>query len=554
VHRVHPTSNDTNKPYRSNGRFRPLPNVSNRYLSYNQEQGLYCTYDNPIHLSKEYRTHFGLTFQHNGNYRACDNAGLCGSFRRIDSCREPEDPNFHSHLVLNQCSNVWTRKTRRWARLVSKRYCNKLFTDSEELRNNWTDAAHPKKVLRLKARLELINSGRRAHPTWIHEVEYKSKPDEDLPDNKYNRGIGDLSVVGSSRSAYLIDAFKDVMSEPYTFNGRNGITLSFVKTPQIDLVKEALNDTIFGIHNCVYNFSDDLIVGLNCTDRRAYFEVDIKSADSGYYPPLFDLLRVGMTNPRYTDDIDALFKQLHSNVFVRCKVTRQKFKFVNNSMALFSGSSGTTIINNVAITASISMLSSLFRNMTHTSTEAAYMIAQAFRLCGLSVTIKLCNRPEELTFLKMYPCLNINNEYQPIVCLGTWLKGFGRITGDLPGSGDIDKRARAFLGSVVKSRMHWGNTQLSESFKYTFPFIPVRKRLQSQIDRIVDKNLFLRPTGMNDTPLLDSSVIARYPFLDAYLYDELCYHIRHAKLHSTLHLPAIQIILKTDYSFRSDPL
>lgn len=474
----------------------------------------------------------------------CDNVGLSGSLKRLTCVRFVNDPEKDKRFYENQCRTVGVGPLfKHYARRFRALLRNLVFCDTEVLRNDWVDTPHPKKKERVQGRENLVTSGRRSHHIWVYEIEYKSKPGEFLPKNKYLRGIGDATVHGAARCAYLMPFVKQILSMPYITNNRgNQCRFQFLPTPTLSEIRDLFQLLVEPSGMFFFDFSDDICISAKCVDGYAYFNGDLVKADSSYYDPIFNFARDCISVVPYVNDIDALLKQLKLIYYVRCCLTREKFKLKPTVSRLPSGNSGTTNFNVFAVLSAYIVAKSKY-NRFITKAQFRQMLLDSFEECGLEIDLVDVVHIEDFQFLKMSP---IRTEYglEPIVNLAVWLKGFGTIAGDLPGRNNISLAERAYIFncSVVKSREHWGNHMLSSAFRRRFPHNSKCFTIEPDYNR---------PIGESHGTCLDESLCLRYRCTTSELH-ELCEAILSSKFGDKICLPIIDKIFQKDYGFNRD--
>ncbi len=151
---------------------------------------------------------------------------------------------------------------------------------------------------------------------------------------------------------------------------------------------------------------------------------------------------------------------------------------------MYSGSVLTTYINNIANTLiflSLSeMLEELFPDTDPSEEEFADLLLRAARRAGYKVTRSPASEhPESLQFLKRSPSV-IDGKVVCWLNIGTLLRGFGTIRGDLPGSSRVPlvQRARAHNAGIVLSRVHDGDHSIARAFLRACPDAPCFDRVQ----------------------------------------------------------------------------
>jgi hypothetical protein len=486
-------------------------------------------------FSPEYWTVFGPCFAHKGISVRADDDGIRGCIRRITCKRSPEIPGLHEELCENQriMRDVLGRDLTdyiKWFKNELSLVYNET-ADSEDMRNAWTDAPHPKRLLRQRARMQMFMDGRGHHPTRVKNVIYGPKRGEILP-SKYLRGIGDLTTPGSTKGCYMIDSVKSVFKQRYVHP--NG-TLEFVGSPD----KRKLSSVIEELHRpngCYFVFfSDDSCVGIQCSDGIFTADVDISQCDgSNFYT--FDVLKELMDHPMYQEDIDGMFKQLElpCEITLKCDIDKRKKRKIvlaPKGKILYSGSGLTTVTNNVANTLGGLNILRLLRPIHRR--KVAHMedvIVRAFHQVGFIVKVKVTKNACETQFLKH----SSSREWDVYLNIGVWLRTFGMTHGDLPGRTrtPIAGRAYAYIRGVVESHIHDGYHAVSKAFR----------------DRFAPEMIFVDADGEKLPYIPDEDICLRYGISQANL-DELVEIILSSSIGTLSRCHAVDKIMEMDYGY-----
>lgn len=554
VYKAYAYENPTDKVFVDNGRFLFQQNTRFLDVRYVDDYGLDFGIDGSHYVEKEYRTVFGPTFCHTGQMYSCDRKGLQGAIRRITCKREPTIPGLHERLVANQYRNVGKRFHKRWARWFSRKLRYKVNSvDRLQEQVKWANKADPKRVERINALRDIHNSGRMSHQTWIKDVEYKCKPSEILPTGKYLRGTGDLTVVGSTRLGYFMSDVKSIFEDVLEIeNGQ----AKFYGSPQLDCMRECFKNLTDPPRDVFFSFySDDSCVAARCIDGLLMANCDISACDGSNYEPVFKLLELAMTTGMSTDeDVKAAFKQLKADFFVRDPFNRKrKFRFKNKGQVLFSGSTLTTAVNNMANTLIFMQFMKKYNNGM-TRAEASEALHVAAEEVGFILKVDVCNCMEKIQFLKMSPFVNEFGLIDAVMNLGVWIKNFGTFKGDLPGrtKDGIQLRGESFLYEVVRGRLNWGNHSVAEAFREKFVNnVNIFKAQHfKEINRKIDKrNRDDHWVEGSQIGRISSDSLSKRYGVETAEIDELVHAIGQARIGSAISLPIISKIMEVDYGF-----
>jgi hypothetical protein len=290
---------------------------------------------------------------------------------------------------------------------------------------------HPKRDLRIEAWVEAHLNGMVGERLWLRKgcVKYKLKKDEVAKPTKPGRAIGDFGVAASLQGFCLTGRLKNAMADDDIIIG--DARYRFVKKPDF----ETLNDTFEKLrdppekHFFVY-FSDDSCYARRLPDGTvASYNVDISKCDASHTEETFDLL-TSLLPKHAQDDCQLLTDQCKADIEVALPEvfgSKRKLRLSPSGARLYSGSTLTTIINNLA---NLLVASQLVGCKSHEPKELVAAVAQ----CGYCVTLDLNEIHEDTQFLKNSPvwCRD-EGRYVSILNLGVLLRTSGRARGDIPG-------------------------------------------------------------------------------------------------------------------------
>lgn len=498
-----------------------------------------------------YRTLFGPCCAHNGLIYGDSDANVRLAFRRLTAVRKPERPGYDLQLTRNQ-EEFFTNETEFIDRLRDI-YSGALhsFHSIEEAALEHHDDPHIKRALRVQAWEDLNESGERFYRLWLKKVLYKMKRDEIAKPGKVPRMIGDLGVAASLQGFVLTKLLKVAQDEnPLWVNGG---TIAFCSTPAIDRLQGVFDNLLSpqGKFYMVY-FSDDSCFSFRHRGRVRYYNLDISKCDASHGPRMFEAL-IKITPPHLREYMEILVEQCKLPIEIRSKSNpKNKVKGSFKNPTLFSGSTLTTLINNLANTFIGLCLSRAVQELEDRDYEdeelAAYFEAHAEK-CGYIVTgfkgDDLCRKPEDIQFLKYSPVLDIDGTYRPVLNLGVLLRASGTCRGDLPGSKrqTIESRAREFQFALLQGMYP----------RTTFPFLETMKdstgrHTNDKAVRRINNRLQYRIDETASAPVhhfSDEDVLRRYD-LTPLEYTELREFSRATTFEHTSST-FITKILKTDY-------
>lgn len=379
--------------------------------------------------------------------------GLTGSdgtrVRESTTLGECDVPRLHQHCVhcdknreLEQRSITAARRIRDLLSRIRTIYSPTItehFTNTLDEASDHHADPHPKKTLRIHAWGKLLDYGHTAR-LWLKDVLYKLKRVEISKVGKYGRMIGDLGVAASLQGFRLTNAVKIAQDENVI--ELNGGHARFVKAPSPDVLKDCFDKLINppGRFYFVY-FSDDACYSVRDKSGRVrMYNLDISSCDASHGPHVFDALIDLMPNLSSREAMQVLVDQCKLPIrIVDVDRPRRRVLLRPKSPRLYSGSTITTAINNIA---NLLICDAITANPDLTPIEAAATI-------GYIITLDECFVPEHLQFLKHSPIRTTTGEYHPLINLGVILRLSGVAKGDLPGRGDLFRRARQFQHALL---------------------------------------------------------------------------------------------------------
>jgi hypothetical protein len=219
----------------------------------------------------------------------------------------------------------------------------------------------------------------------------------------------------------------------------------FCKKPATKALREAFHHLMRPPekHFFVY-FSDDSCYSRRCDDGTIRnFNVDISKCDASHTPALFDLLQRLMPE-HATDDIRILIEQCTAPIVITSPINKKKKVVLQpNGPRLYSGSTLTTVINNLA------NLIVGWQLVAAANCDITTLVASVAK-CGYVVTIDENHRPEDIQFLKNSPARDISGIYQPVLNVGVLLRSTGTCKGEIPGTIPLAEKGRAFQSALLR--------------------------------------------------------------------------------------------------------
>jgi len=270
--------------------------------------------------------------------------------------------------------------------------------------------------------------------------------------------------------------------------------------------------------------------------------MDISACDGSHYKNVFEVLYASIKNPLYQKDIDKTFAQLKEKIYLYSTDYKYKTHIKlrdRDDYVLLSGSTLTVITNNTANVGIAMKFGELLENRGDcTMQQAEDLLSEAATLMGYIVKCKaIGNDFEKLTFLK-HSC---TKDGRLFLGLGVLIRNFGRFVGDLPGRGDLRKRARVFNSDVVKSYIHAGNHIITEAFRSKI----ISETMVTKNHRYLEST---KEKGVSDDYIETFELCKRYDCSVSEL-EVLAQCIRTADVGQVIKLPIIDKIMKVDYGY-----
>jgi hypothetical protein len=265
------------------------------------------------------------------------------------------------------------------------------------------------------------------------------------PGGKYARLYGDFGVPASLLGFVVMELLKAAQAgEPLT---HNGVEIEFVKRPTKLALKRSFDKLIAPeLRGYVALFSDDSCISLKAGDQLIRANLDIASCDASHRQALFDFFPL-LVPAHVRADVEALIDQCKLPATFTSPHNKRHSVTIKSLVArLSSGSTITTALNNFA-TLLIAVA------MAEATIDPLRPLAPQFQAAAISlgyeITVSVCNKIEDLQFVKYSPVLDIFGIYQPVLNPGVFIRGFGSCTGDLVGQGPIADRANQFDAAVL---------------------------------------------------------------------------------------------------------
>jgi len=466
---------------------------------------------------------------------------------RLTNCRFPQLPNAleienayrHTqiHMLGSGRIGEWGKVMDDWVDFYKEKIrenCSE-FTTYEDALKAFTEEVHPKRELRRRAHDETYANGREYHETNIESCTIKFKSHEFAKDKKKGRMIGDLTSPGCIVAGPAIAKTKEAFITPYTTCDHN---MMFIKSADVGNLSAAMNTLLFDDCNQALYHSDDSCVGVQTSEGRICWNLDIASCDVSHGPKIFELAL------ELTEDSDMAHQcvmkgvaQCHLPAIIPNPYNRhEKIKLLHDIAVLFSGSVLTTLINNIATSLIYLRFFYLLRKRVLSREETEWLLIEAAQDMGYVVTLEACMTPEDVQFLKHSPVMTVDG-YKAVLNIGVILRTLGQCVGDIPVKGyknNLPGAAQAYSAGVVAGWEHAGNHSLLATLREKYP----------NGTAILGDKAINKVTEFLD----DADIVRRYGLPESELRDFLkC--LREAKLGDEIHSHFADVVMKKDYGY-----
>jgi hypothetical protein len=457
---------------------------------------------------------------------------------RLFCAREPTIPGNHQLLYQNQRTFIRQNKN--------------LFSDYFfQVRNSFEDYLggclealihhadkHDKVALRVAAWEDLAQLGLQGiidHP-WTLVPELKMKLEEYAKPNKRGRIICDLGPMAALAGIMFAETMKAGMAQaPYVTPDRD-CEVRFVKSPKQAALRSAFKFLIDCPRRvCAIVFSDDICIAIRRGHTILRYNIDISNCDNSHTLDLFTLLQ-DMVPPQFAPDVSRLIQQCR----VRMKILHPLYPFDKTKRIVIeplgcqlrSGSTITTLINVLAST----LIVVAIHNANACTPEEVRVAARA---AGYIITVETCEVWHQYQFLKHSPVLDVNGEVQALLNFGVLLRASGTCKGDLPGRGDVLRRAVKHQRSLINAAYPMARTSL-------------RRAMMSSVG---DGSVYSVSDFKHKVARDPDDVVFHVSDYEAYkryqmpmgLVDEMLYLLSKQTFGDEVACPAIDRILRVDY-------
>ena len=369
-------------------------------------------------------------------------------------------------LLNNQAMFLRSRRMFRQQKAMRQHLASSVFSmDSDifSLLIEYAYSPHIKRKLRIRFFAELIQQAKVCNLEHIiMSVQGKVKPEEWAKAMKLPRLVGDLAI-GCILRGFLTKRLKKGLST-YKADGQHKII--FVNNCDYEVLKngfEAIVNNRSGIVMMV--FSDDACISMydEQTGVTHFGDLDISTCDASHSGELFRYV-IPMTPEGIARKLMRMLVQ-QCTTAITVKFHEAKVKLAPQEPVLYSGSTITTFINDIA---QLCIFNSICANFRHCDfNHVGDFVKACSARAGYVVTFEdRTGNKHKLTFLKHFP----NKDNEPILCLGTVFRSVYNAKRDVVGSSKIPLRKRCMSHSsgIMKGYCHSGDHAIYQSLAERF--------------------------------------------------------------------------------------
>jgi hypothetical protein len=303
------------------------------------------------------------------------------------------------------------------------------------------------------------------NPKRTTGVKGKVKSAEWAKPGKKARLINDMGIEASIVGGYATSIIKEAMAcSPQLIPSK---PFNFIKAPNPTTLDGAFVELMAPTHHTAgFYFSDDSCFSARCLDGVLMANIDISGADCSHTKVIFDILQEITPPGPLAEAIRLSIKQCRDKLILPHPSQQSKAIVTFTEPRLFSGSTLTTVINNVGTSLIFLALSEVdFSKIT--IAEAGPVITAAARRVGYKITCEIAQKPQQLQFLKHSP----DRHGKAHLNIGVILRSIGVCHGDLPGrkSEPLSMRSQRFCSQLTAGWRCAGDNAICDAIKNKYP-------------------------------------------------------------------------------------
>jgi len=394
---------------------------------------------------------------------------------------------------------------------------------------------HPKKAIRMSAAKMMKEKGA-LYYAQSKTSTMQVKKFEWMKDGKSPRIIINLGIEAAMLGSYMLSRYKHMLEEPIT---TPFLDLRFIPNPSIQRLTTTFQDVMDNKKSVVARcFSDDATLSFRCNTGIVMLNMDLVQCDASVGTPLFEFFRDTFSgNSRVV--AENLIKQCVSPIIVpNPHRPHERFKIRPRRHVMYSGSVCTTAIDTLANFIIFSKFAQQ-HSLLHTKEEALERLENCAYQCGFLVEVTICERYNELQFLKHSPAFDKQGNLTSILNIGVILRMLGQCVGDVVGrrTKTLEQRCLEFDAGLVAGLIHSGDHELLTILRAKYP--RARPRYNSYI---------VKTESGTTSPVGGEEVYSRYGLAEVE-YLELLSALRERRFGAVIRTPASDKILALDYGY-----
>lgn len=415
--------------------------------------------------------------------------------------------------------------------------------DALQMIINYCTKAHPKKKIRVRALEKMLAKNRYRGHDLIKNFRAFLKM-EIAKAGKKPRLICDGGFQAVLISGAICEYMKLKLAGEHTYQvGNRSIRIVFIESPDVVELTKAFDRLIHPQYDIEYLvYGDDAC----CSIEGQLFNVDIKQCDMSHTINLFNLFRKLLPSGHLLSPfLKMSFKQLEMPLLIPHPITGDLLgRLVPQSPVLYTGSNVTTIVN---VFAGMMIGLSVAADPT---VDVATRIINGAATAGYLITLEKCKDIEDLQFLKHSPLMCTDGRYHACLNFGPMFKALGSCKMDLPGSGDLEKRAYNFNSQLVSSWQHAGDTRFLRILYKKFPLLNNVKNVNSIISSVKSSNsgVVNHLSNAYTRRPLDESINRRYKVTNNHA-EEFYEMLERASYEDSIRCEFSDAVMFKDYSY-----
>lgn len=447
-----------------------------------------------------YRSAYGYLFAHTGVILDMSDYNLSQGLTRLTCCIFPE-PHRGYPLETNEYDTMLRENQRNWIRenetalqrVMEQRGPIIYEHDHDTMREKLTEEPHEKQAGRKEDYKRGVEEGDAYRDAHIDAAEVKGKAGETSKWRKYQRVIVNPGIAASLQTVPTAKVIKKWKDDKPVYN--NGVKFIFLASPNPTRVAVELLEIWNGTTGHILAFSDDAIVAIKIAGKRRIFNVDFSTNDASYTDSFFEwFFRAHKIDERTRR---AIRGQIKANMVLFSRDKRRQIHLQPLESYLQSGIGITSEVNT-------SGHEHAFFEISNSHFETVDDLESAFERTGHKVTLEECYEISDLQFLKMSLAMDTKGVYRAVLNAGVIFRASGVCRFDLPGRGDIAKRAEDFQQTLINGLTSTGRspalralaprpmTNASKNHKAATTNALYSIELEKEVPEFTDEQMFAR--------------------------------------------------------------